>query len=167
MDSLNNKTCIICGKQYKYCPNCAEFVNQPTWRALCDTDNCHTIFRIVTDYHFGIYDDDSAKIALKDCDLSVVKDKGTKEFLNNLFSTTPDDLKEEVKEDVKDTADVEPAVISETKDIVSADTEDKKENEKTVVKDKTETTHDYVEEKMKKDLNEFKNIKKNKPFKKF
>ena len=72
-----------------------------------------------------------------------------------------------LEEDANDTADVEPAAISETKDIVSTDTEDKKENEKTVVEDKTETTHDYVEEKMKKDLNEFKNIKKNKPFKKF
>lgn len=167
MDSLNNKTCLICGKQYKYCPNCAEFANQPTWRSLVDTDNCHTIFKVVTDYHFGIYDDESAKIALKDCDLSVVTDKGTKEFLDNLFSTQTDDLEEEVKENTKDTADVRSAVTSEIKDIVLTDTEDKKENEKTVVEDKTEATHDYVEEKTKKDLNEFKNIKKNKPFRKF
>ena len=168
MDSLNNKTCIICGKQYKYCPNCAEFINQPTWRALCDTDNCHTIFRIVTDYHFGIYDDDSAKIALKDCDLSVVKDKGTKEFLDKLFNENTVEDTAEVADNVEATTEVKTDIISETKNVVdNTKVNENKENEKNVVDKNTETTDDYVEKKNNKDVNEFLNAKKKKPFKKF
>ena len=165
MDSLNNKTCIICGKQYKYCPNCAEFINQPTWRALCDTDNCHTIFRIVTDYHFGIYDDDSAKIALKDCDLSVVKDKGTKEFLDKLFNENTVEDTAEVADNVEATTEVKTDIISETKNVVdNKKVNENKENEKNVADKNTETTDDYVEKKNNKDVNEFLNAKKKKPF---
>lgn len=168
MDSLNNKTCIICGKQYKYCPNCAEFINQPTWRALCDTDNCHTIFRIVTDYHFGIYDDDSAKIALKDCDLSVVKDKGTKEFLDKLFNENTVEDTAEVVDNTEVTTEVKTDTISETKNVVdNTKVNGDKEIEKNVVNKNTETTDDYVEKKNNKDVNEFLNAKKKKPFKKF
>lgn len=168
MDSLNNKTCIICGKQYKYCPNCAEFINQPTWRALCDTDNCHTIFRIVTDYHFGIYDDDSAKIALKDCDLSVVKDKGTKEFLDKLFNENTVEDMAEVADNAEITTEFKTDTTSETKNVVdNTKVNENKENEKNVVDKNTETTDDYVEKKNNKDVNEFLNAKKKKPFKKF
>lgn len=168
MDSLNNKTCIICGKQYKYCPNCAEFINQPTWRALCDTDNCHTIFRIVTDYHFGIYDDDSAKIALKDCDLSVVKDKGTKEFLDKLFNENTVEDTAEVADNAEVTTEVKTDTTSETKNVVdNTKVNENKEIEKNVANKNTETTDDYVEKKNNKDVNEFLNAKKKKPFKKF
>lgn len=168
MDSLNNKTCIICGKQYKYCPNCAEFINQPTWRALCDTDNCHTIFRIVTDYHFGIYDDDSAKIALKDCDLSVVKDKGTKEFLDKLFNENTVEDTAEVADNAEITTEFKTDTTSETKNIVdNTKVNENKEIEKNVANKNTKTTDDYVEKKNNKDVNEFLNAKKNKPFKKF
>lgn len=168
MDSLNNKTCIICGKQYKYCPNCAEFINQPTWRALCDTDNCHTIFRIVTDYHFGIYDDDSAKIALKDCDLSVVKDKGTKEFLDKLFNENTAEDTVEVADNAEATTEVKTDTTSETKNVVdNTKVNENKEIEKNVANKNTETTDDYVEKKNNKDVNEFLNAKKKKPFKKF
>ena len=168
MDSLNNKTCIICGKQYKYCPNCAEFINQPTWRSLCDTDNCHTIFRIVTDYHFGIYDDDSAKIALKDCDLSVVKDKGTKEFLNKLFNENTMEDTVEVVDNAEATTEVKTDATSETKNVAdNTKVNENKEIEKNVANKNTETTDDYVEKKNNKDVNEFLNAKKKKPFKKF
>ena len=50
MGKQNNRTCIICGKQYHYCPTCGEDSSKPTWYLIFDSQNCHDIYDVCTQY---------------------------------------------------------------------------------------------------------------------
>ena len=45
-----NRTCIICGKKYSYCNNCQSDANKPTWYFIFDSQNCHDIYEVCTQY---------------------------------------------------------------------------------------------------------------------
>ena len=50
MGKQNNRTCIICGKKYSYCNNCQSDANKPTWYFIFDSQNCHDIYEVCTQY---------------------------------------------------------------------------------------------------------------------
>ena len=50
MGKQNNRTCIICGKSYSHCPNCGEDANKPSWYFIFDSQNCHDIYEVCTQY---------------------------------------------------------------------------------------------------------------------
>lgn len=50
MGKQNNRTCIICGKKYHFCPNCNEDSSKPTWYFIFDSQNCHDIYEVCTQY---------------------------------------------------------------------------------------------------------------------
>ena len=48
---MNNgeRTCIVCGKKYRYCGNCSDNnVKKETWRNIYCSDNCKKIFEILS-----------------------------------------------------------------------------------------------------------------------
>lgn len=47
----NNKTCILCGKVYSYCSNCAEFDHLPRWMECYCSENCRDIFNALSAYN--------------------------------------------------------------------------------------------------------------------
>ena len=67
MKQSENK-CILCGKNYKYCPVCDRSL--PAWKSLYDEENCMTIFETTRDYGHKLISAEKAKEILKDCDLS-------------------------------------------------------------------------------------------------
>lgn len=67
----NNKTCIVCGNKYTYCPSCAEFSHLPSWYGIFDSENCKNIFNAASDYLAGLITVEQATSILKDCDLSL------------------------------------------------------------------------------------------------
>ena len=60
----NNKTCIVCGEVYTYCPNCAEFYSYPTWMNIFHDETCKDIFETVSSYKFNEITKDEAKVKL-------------------------------------------------------------------------------------------------------
>lgn len=50
MGRRNNRTCIICNKEYHYCPTCGEDYSKPSWYAIFDGERCHDIYDICVDY---------------------------------------------------------------------------------------------------------------------
>lgn len=51
MAKKNNRKCIICGKEYYYCShNCTDSIDKPSWYAIFDSDDCHELYRICTDF---------------------------------------------------------------------------------------------------------------------
>lgn len=68
----NNKTCYVCGKAYRYCPHCAEFVGSPTWLNLYDTEDCKTIDETLNAFWFEHLTKDEAEEKLKGVDLNKV-----------------------------------------------------------------------------------------------
>lgn len=64
------KKCILCGKEYEYCPKCSS-KNLPRWMSLYDSDNCRKIFNLASDYYGGDTMEE-LKQQIKECDLSEV-----------------------------------------------------------------------------------------------
>lgn len=70
----NNRKCILCKKEYNYCPNCNKDRNKPTWYRLYCSQACHDIFDILNNYNFKLITKEEAKMLLSKCDLSIVSE---------------------------------------------------------------------------------------------
>lgn len=65
------RKCILCGKDYKYCPSCPKDAKKETWYAIYDSENCKNISKALTDYNLNKISKEEARKALSVCDLSV------------------------------------------------------------------------------------------------
>ena len=74
MGKKNNRTCIICGENYAYCPHCGEDANKPTWYFIFDGQNCHDIYEVCTQYRDGEIDAKVAYEKISKLDISNIKD---------------------------------------------------------------------------------------------
>ena len=75
MGKKNNRTCIICGKNYTYCPVCnSGDANKPTWYFIFDGQNCHDIYEVCTQYRDGEIDAKVAYEKISKLDISNIKD---------------------------------------------------------------------------------------------
>ena len=75
MSAKNNRTCIICGKQYRYCSHgCNADLNKPAWMASFDTNNCRQICNLFTGNTIGKHiSDEEAASKIKQLDTSNVE----------------------------------------------------------------------------------------------
>lgn len=96
----NNKICYVCGKAYRYCPNCAEFAGAPSWMNDCDVEECETIYLTLNAFWFNHLTKEQAFEKLQGIDLNKVtntdllvavkKLKGTDEDKKQLKKKTAD-----------------------------------------------------------------------------
>ena len=68
----NNKTCYVCGKAYRFCPNCAEFAGAPTWMNEVDTEECENIYLTLNAFWFNHITKEQANETLKGVNLNKV-----------------------------------------------------------------------------------------------
>ena len=74
MGKQNNRTCIICGKKYTYCPVCnSGDANKPTWYFIFDGQNCNDIYEVCTQYRDGEIDAKVAYEKISKLDISDIK----------------------------------------------------------------------------------------------
>jgi len=107
MSKKNNKTCIICGKSYSYCPSCHRDANKPSWSILFDSENCKNIYKICTEYRDGEIDKAIAYEKIKECDLTRLEDivditrKQIEDILSYKSTTIKVEKNEKEKKDEK------------------------------------------------------------------
>lgn len=82
----NNRKCLVCGKEYRFCPSCAKDKNKPSWMTMYDTENCRAIFDALVDYNFGNISAVDAKAILDKCDLTIPLHQNHKNKINKIFS---------------------------------------------------------------------------------
>lgn len=87
----NNRKCVICGTEYKYCSSCnGEDKDKPAWMSVFDTENCRKIYYICSNYEIGHYGSkEEAKEKLEKLDLSK-KDQFcpvVKDWVEDIMST--------------------------------------------------------------------------------
>ena len=68
MSNSQNRTCVVCMKQYKYCASCDK--NEPLWKNCFDTENCKNIYDAVVNYNSGSITKQQFKEKISKCDLS-------------------------------------------------------------------------------------------------
>lgn len=66
----NNKKCITCGKEYRYCPTCKGRDYSEAWRNIYCSKNCQEIFNVVTGYVNNKLSVEQAQERISKCDLS-------------------------------------------------------------------------------------------------
>ena len=58
----DKRTCVVCGKRYRYCPRCAEFNSLPTWILAYCSEPCQQTDFLTNKYVYKhISADDAAK----------------------------------------------------------------------------------------------------------
>jgi len=73
MSKRGMRSCIICGKEYRYCPNCGADNKDETWRYLYDSEECMNVFNILSNYKNNHIDKEDARDQFEA--LKVSKDK--------------------------------------------------------------------------------------------
>ena len=73
MGKKNNRKCIICGQEYRYCSACGEDAGKPTWYFIFDGQNCHDIYEVCTQYRDGEIDAKIAYEKISKLDISNIK----------------------------------------------------------------------------------------------
>ena len=107
----NNRTCVLCGSKYTYCPTCSDYANYPRWMGLFHDENCKKIFYTVNGYLEKAIPLKEAKEILQKCDLSV-KDKTSSIFANHIDEILNSEKKETKSEKKVETE--KKTVIKET-----------------------------------------------------
>lgn len=122
-----NKKCVICGKNYSYCPHCGEAKRLPTWLMIFCGEDCNTIYNTVVAWKEGNITTEEAYNSLSSIDVDVFNSEDfnpiTKRQIDEIFSYKKnnndynaegtDDNKDETVENKKDI--VEEAIVEETK----------------------------------------------------
>ena len=69
-----NRECIICKTQYHYCPTCGEDSGKPSWYHIFDSENCHDVYEICTQYRDKEINIETAYSLISKLDLSKIND---------------------------------------------------------------------------------------------
>ena len=107
MAKQNNRTCIICGKNYTYCPVCNSVdANKPTWYFIFDGQNCNDIYDVCTQYRDGEID---VKVAYEKISKLDISD------LDNFPEVTQSQIKEIIANGKESKVVVDKTKINNTK----------------------------------------------------
>ena len=89
MASRYDKTCVMCGKHYKYCSGgCDDYRGYPLWMTSFCSDPCHTVFNVIMDYRTATKTPQECAAILKATDLSGRDkfNKSTNDFIDEILA---------------------------------------------------------------------------------
>lgn len=117
MASRYKKICYLCGKEYQYCSNCRDFRTQPAWKNMFDTEDCHEIFNISTQFAQGYLSKEEAKEKLKKHDLSNMT-SFKPEAIEQIQLILIESPKEEIVEEVAVVKTNDEAMVEEKEELI-------------------------------------------------
>ena len=62
--ATNNKICVVCGIPYRYCNDCREFLNYPTWMSMFCSEECFNSYEVMSSFENGKINKEEAKTIL-------------------------------------------------------------------------------------------------------
>lgn len=128
MAKPNNRKCICCSTEYRYCNTCSEDSSKPSWYAIYCSENCKKLYQAVSGYLANAVSLEETRARFDDCDLSY-KHK----LKSNFIETINDVCKNEVQAEITLEVDTTEHVVDET--IVLSETEETTEKEVEVIKE--------------------------------
>lgn len=102
MGKQNNRTCIICGKSYHFCPTCGEDSGKPSWYFIFDDKNCHDIYETCVAYRDKNITIAEAQKRIKELNIDGLDNfaDATKEQIKEIMSYKSEAIKTVDKSDV-------------------------------------------------------------------
>ena len=61
----HERSCTVCGRQYKYCPKCSQYDGMEKWHVEYCSEQCKNTYSIVNKYVFKHITKDEAKMLLE------------------------------------------------------------------------------------------------------
>ena len=98
MTKKNNKTCIVCGEKYTFCPTCSEAKDLEMWRNIYHSENCKKLFHAASGYHAQTATIEEVRARFDECDLSY-KDKLNENFIEAINAAYGIKKEVEIKEE--------------------------------------------------------------------
>ena len=100
------RKCVLCGKEYEYCPRCD--TTKPTFYFKYCGSNCNKVAEILNKFQFGHYNQEYAAMELMKCDLKMTEysDK-TRDYIRNILAVTREPEPEPVVDEPVVKAEVE------------------------------------------------------------
>lgn len=114
MASRYDKTCVMCGKHYKYCSGgCDDYRGYPLWMTSFCSDPCHTVFNVIMDYRTATKTPQECAAILRATDLSGRDkfNKSTNDFIDEIFTVGA--MKPDVVEEATPVVEEEAAPVVE------------------------------------------------------
>ena len=68
--AILNRKCVVCGKEYSYCPSCGQDSDKPGWMTTFCGENCRSVYHACAGHYAGQLKDEEVKKMLEKCDLS-------------------------------------------------------------------------------------------------
>ena len=121
------RKCILCGKEYKYCPSCPKDAKKETWYAIFDSENCKNISKALTDYNLNKISKDEARNALLACDLSVQLNDHYRNEINEIIAEPESMVESKPKRNKRKLVDeavvIESTLVEESHEVVKQENE--------------------------------------------
>ena len=109
----NKRKCLMCETEYKYCPYCRDFDQQPRWKTTFDREECKNVYNILAGYYAGHYSKDVAKEKLLNVNINgIAFNETVKKQINEVMQVSAEELK-----DVHDAVDESDEVMDGIKNI--------------------------------------------------
>ena len=105
--AVKERTCICCGTKYSYCPTCAGYDPNQTWKFIAHDEKCFEVFNAWQSYRGNeISKEEAAKIFKALNVENIIKaDTAVGKGIKEILATT--EKKEEPKPEVKETKEPE------------------------------------------------------------
>lgn len=99
MGKKNNRKCIICQKEYEFCPTCGKDSGKPSWYAIFHSQRCHDIYDVCVAYRDKEITVDEAYNKLEKLDLSDLENfnESTKAQIKEILASHKGAVTEEKK----------------------------------------------------------------------
>lgn len=109
----NKRKCLMCETEYKYCPYCRDYDQQPRWKTTFDREECKNVYDILAGYYSGHYPKDIAKEKLLNVNINgIAFNETVKKQINEVMQVSAEELK-----DVHDAVDESDEVMDGIKNI--------------------------------------------------
>lgn len=131
-DIKNNRICVCCSTEYRYCNSCSEDKTKPSWYSIYCSENCKKLFHATSSYFAKTASIEEIKVRFDDCDLSY-KHKLKPKFIEAIDNVYNVETKTEILNEVTDAVE-ETIIPSETEEL-NPETEEIKENENAIIKE--------------------------------
>lgn len=59
------RTCLSCGKEYEYCPNCGNYSKFPKWMTEFCSEECKDVFNVVSSFNMGLQTSEDVKAVIR------------------------------------------------------------------------------------------------------
>ena len=112
MAKKNNRKCICCSTEYRYCNSCQEDRNKEPWHAIYCSENCKKLFHAASGYHAQTATIEEVRARFDECDLSY-KDKLNENFIEAINAVYGIKKEAEIKEEenvISANVELEPVV---------------------------------------------------------